>query len=205
MEGNELVRADDAALMLGLQERSDAAMAEVYRRHSAEVMGLARRILNDKTLAEDVTQETFLLLWRTADRLDPNRGRLRSILLTSAHGRAVELIRARNSREARERKVHDATPEDSADLDRELMALTEAEHVRRCVAALPAEERIPLEMAYFGGNTYREVAVILDLAEGTVKGRIRAALRDLHALVADTDSPPRRSRASREDRPWTAQ
>jgi RNA polymerase sigma-70 factor, ECF subfamily len=146
----------------------------------------------------------FVQLWKTADRFDPNRGRLRTLLLTLTHGKCVDVIRTRNARSAREDKVH-ATERnaEAAAVDAELMAITEAELIRSAVHRLPAEERTPLELAYFGGNTYRQVAVILGLPEGTVKARIRSGLRRLHGFLAEKDWPTQFS-TPRKESPWNA-
>ena len=88
-------------------------------------------------------------------------------------------------------------------VDAELMALTETELIRSAVDRLPSEERTPLELAYFGGNTYRQVAVILGLPEGTVKARIRSGLRRLHGLLSASDWPTSFA-TPRKDSKWTA-
>ncbi len=90
--------ASDAQLVTSIARYSEVALAEVYRRHGRAVYGLARRVLNDATEAEDVTQEIFLRLWRQPDRFDPDRGSLRSFLLAQAHGRAVDAVRSSSSR-----------------------------------------------------------------------------------------------------------
>ena len=94
--------ASDAQLVTSIARYSEVALAEVYRRHGRAVFGLARRVLNDATEAEDVTQEVFLRLWREPDRFDPDPGSLRSFLLAQAHGRAVDAVRSSSSRQRRE-------------------------------------------------------------------------------------------------------
>ena len=178
---------DDTALMLRVARRDEAALREIYSRYGNVVLGLAGRILGDADLAEDVAQEVFVQLWRTAERFDPNRGKLRTMLLTQTHGKCVDVIRTRNARAAREDRV--MASERS----------TESDAVER----LPADERTSLELAYFGGNTYRQVAVLLSLPEGTVKARIRSGLRRLHAFLAESDRPAHFP-TIRKDSPWTA-
>src|SRR5271163_3411658 len=92
----------DAQLVTAVARYSEVALAEVFRRHGGAVYGLAKRVLNNPTEAEDVTQEVFLRLWNQPDRYDAGRGSLRSFLLAQAHGRAVDAIRSSNSRRLRE-------------------------------------------------------------------------------------------------------
>ncbi len=195
---------DDAALMAAVAGRNEAALQEIYRRYGNVVLGLAARILGDTGLAEDVTQEVFVQLWRTADRYDASRGKLRTMLLTQTHGKCVDVIRSRNARSAREDRVHSGERDAAPDaVDAELMAITETELIRSAVERLPTEERTPIELAYFGGNTYRQVATILGLPEGTVKARIRSGLRRLHGLLSASDWPTNSS-TPRKDSKWTA-
>src|SRR6202035_1889221 len=97
----------DAQLVTSIARYSEVALAEAYRRHGGAVYGLARRVLNNSSEAEDVTQEVFLRLWNQPDRFDPARGSLRSFLLAQTHGRAVDAVRASSSR--RQREARDAT------------------------------------------------------------------------------------------------
>jgi RNA polymerase sigma-70 factor (ECF subfamily) len=163
----------------------------VYRRHAPATFGLARRIVGDRALAEEVVQEVFLRLWNTPDRFDANRGSLRTYLLTQAHGRSVDVVRAEASRRAREEREARLSSEGGYDLEREVWDLTQAEHVRDALDRLSDGERRAIELAYFGGHTYREVAVLLGEPEGTVKSRIRSGLGRLRdALVESGMSGP---------------
>jgi RNA polymerase sigma-70 factor, ECF subfamily len=176
----------DAELVARLKSRDEAAMAVIYSRYGSPVFALAHRVLGDRGLAEDITQEVFLQLWNNADQFDADRGKLRTFLLTRTHGRCVDVIRSRNARSAREDRMADDRSAPVADpLDAQLTALTEAELVREAIDNLPAEERTVLHLAYFGANTYREVARILDLPEGTVKTRMRSALKRLRVDLHD--------------------
>jgi RNA polymerase sigma-70 factor, ECF subfamily len=207
MDPSDLSTLDDAALVADVARADEAALSELYRRYGPLVTGLARRILGDSQLAEDITQEVFVHLWRHADRFDVERGKLRTLLLTQTHGKCVDLVRSRNARAAREAKSFDGVTVDSAELDAELIAITETEQIRTAVQQLPNDERIALETAYFGGNTYRQVAVILGLPEGTVKARIRSSLRRLHQMLNQPDTTPPTPAApapTKKDSPWTA-
>ena len=176
--------ASDAALVVAIARYRDDALAEVYRRHAGAVFALARRVLTDGTLAEEVVQEVFLRLWNSPDKFDPARGTLRSYLLAQTHGRAVDLLRSESSRLRREESEARATAESGYDLEHEVWDLAVADHVKTAVAELPETERRAIELAYFGGHTYREVAALLDEPEGTVKSRIRSGMRRLASGLA---------------------
>jgi RNA polymerase sigma-70 factor (ECF subfamily) len=163
----EIGDVSDAQLVTSVARYSEVALAEVYRRHGGAVYGLARRVLNSAPEAEDVTQEVFLRLWNQPDRFDPTRGSLRSFLLAQAHGRAVDAIRSLNSRRLRE--VKDARHTASAE----------------ALGTLPVEERRAIELAYFDGRTYVEVAELLDQPEGTIKSRIRNGMRRMRAVLVE--------------------
>jgi RNA polymerase sigma-70 factor, ECF subfamily len=210
MDRPDLSQREDTDLVDAVSSGDEAALSELYRRYGSLVTGLARRILGDSQLAEDITQEVFVHLWRNADRFDGQRGKLRTLLLTQTHGKCVDLVRSRNARAARESKSFGGAMIDSAELDAELMAITETEQIRAAVQQLPSEERIALETAYFGGNTYRQVAVVLGLPEGTVKARIRSALKRLHLMLTQPDiearagEMPATQLATKKDSPWPA-
>jgi RNA polymerase sigma-70 factor, ECF subfamily len=172
----------DGALVTAVQQRSQPALAEAYRRHGGVVWALAKRVCRDEHLAEDVAQTVFVELWSRPERFDGARGSLRSWLLTQAHARAVDLVRseeARRRRQDREAVQAEATVE----LDTSLYVQEMAEEVRKAVDTLPAAERDPILLAYFGGRTYREAAQMLGQPEGTVKSRIRAGLRSLRGAL----------------------
>lgn len=175
--------ASDAALVVAIGRYRQGALAEAYRRHAGAVFGLAKRLLGDHAMAEEVVQEVFLRLWNQPDRFDPDRGSLRSFLLAHSHGRAVDALRSNVSRKRREDRDAHLTADAGYDLDREVWDLTLATHVREALADLHEGERAAIEMAYFGGLTYREVAEQLGEAEGTVKSRIRVGLKRLRTSL----------------------
>ena len=195
-----LSEADDATLVAAISDRHEPALEEAYRRHAPAVAGLARRLLGEGALAEDLTQEIFLRLWRQPERFDASRGRLRTLLLTQSHGHAVDLIRQQTARSRREERVEREPKQPPPDLDAELIALNEVEHVKSALDALPADERIAIELAFFGGHTYRQVAAILDVPEGTIKSRIRTGLRRLHGFLKPVLDPE--NIAPQKDQPW---
>jgi RNA polymerase sigma-70 factor (ECF subfamily) len=163
----------------------ETALAELYDGHSGFVFGLALRVLGDRTAAEDVTQEVFVSFWERPDRFDEARGSLRAFLGTLTHRRAVDQIRREEARKRRETKTTsvDATPVPSVD-DAALSTVT-SEQVRAAVNVLPPAQREALELAYFHGHTYRQVADVLGIPEGTAKSRLRLALQ----RIADTLEP----------------
>jgi RNA polymerase sigma-70 factor (ECF subfamily) len=175
----DIREVSDAALVMAVSRYSQDALAEAYRRHAGSVFGLARRLLNDGAMAEEIVQEVFVRLWNDPDKFDPARGSLRSYLLAQCHGRSVDLLRSETSRRKREENDLRRSAEAGYDLEREVWDLTLADHVRAALDTLPDGEREAIRLAYLGGHTYREVAVMLDEPEGTVKSRIRSGLKRL--------------------------
>jgi RNA polymerase sigma-70 factor (ECF subfamily) len=177
--------ASDASLVVAIARYRQEALAEAYRRHGGAVFGLARRVLSDQAGAEEVVQEVFIRLWNAPDRFDSERGSLRSYLLAQAHGRAVDQVRSESSRRRREERDARQTAEAGYDLEREVWDMAVADKVKGALSALPADEGRAIELAYFGGHTYREVAHLLGSPEGTVKSRIRSGLGRLRTHLAD--------------------
>jgi RNA polymerase sigma-70 factor, ECF subfamily len=177
--------AGDAALVVAIGRWHQDALAEAYRRHAGAVFALARRILVDRSLAEEVTQEVFLRLWHHPEKFDADRGSLRAYLLAQSHGRSVDILRSELSRRQREQRDAAITAEAGYDLEHEVVDLAVAGDIREALSVLTAGERAAIELAYFGGHTYREVATLLEEPEGTVKSRIRTGLRRLRGALVD--------------------
>src|ERR1035441_5479222 len=182
----EFSEASDAQLVTSIGRYSEVALAEVYRRHGGAVYGLARRVLSNATEAEDVTQEVFLRLWNQPDRFDPARGSLRSFLLSQSPARAVDAIRSLNSLRVREFNDTVKTDRGEYDMQHEVWDLSITHHVARALGELPEEERRAIELAYFEGHTYVQVAEILNQPEGTVKSRIRNGMRRMRATLVES-------------------
>ena len=167
-----------------LVARDPFVLSDLYDQFGSYVFGLAARVIGDRHAAEDVTQEVFMSIWERPEAFEPSRGRLRTFLGTLAHRRSVDVVRreeARRRRAAREA----ATVVPIPDVGELAMAIVTAEQVRAEVDRLPREQREAIELAYFGGRTYRQVAEELGIPEGTAKSRMRLGLgRIAQALEA---------------------
>lgn len=155
----------------------EAAFAELYDATSARAYGLALRVVRDPSQAEEVTQEAFLEVWRTASRFDPARGSAVGWLLTIVHRKSVDRVRSAEAASRRDTAYHHDNQPVAHDATAEAAeASMEAHRVRSALDDLTAVQREALELAYFGGYTHTEVATMLDLPVGTAKTRIRDGL-----------------------------
>ena len=184
MHQTERCDEPDAALM-GAMGRSDhGALEEIYRRHGGASAAVARHVTGDPDIADDVVQDVFVRLWERPARFDAGRGSLRAYLMVETHGRAVDRLRAdaaRRRREERDRMMRPSGLPYEEELARwELMLNT---HLRDALDTLTDGERSAIELAYFGGHAYKEVASLLGLPEGTVKSRIRSGLHRLRGRL----------------------
>ena len=145
---------------------------------------LASFFTQDAVVGEEIAQEVFVEVWRLAPRYTPARGTVRSWVGTITHRRAVDRVRSEQS--SRDREQRDATRSAPPPLPEEGLEMRlDQRRVRNALAALTALQRQAVELAYYGGHTYREVAVLLDVAEGTVKTRIRDGLIRLRDELGD--------------------
>lgn len=175
-----------------IRSRDVAALEEVYARYGKPVWSLARKVAGDDGVAEEVVQEAFLRLWTRVSDYDPARGRLLPWLLTIAHHRAIDELRRRRARGERDGldaaiftlEDPDAGPADTA------IAHDDREAIRGALAALPEAQRRAIELAYFGGLSQAEIASRTGEPLGTIKTRMRLALRKLRDLLANR-RPPR--------------
>lgn len=174
----------DADLISRSAAGDESAFAELYDRYATRVMGLAVKIVRDRAQAEEVAQEAFVEAWRTAARFDPARGDVASWLLTISHRRSVDRVRSEQA--SRNREEHDGasnpgTPPDPVTEQVELEL--DQERVRAALDHLTDLQREAIELAYYGGRTYREVAEMLDTPLGTVKSRLRDGLLRLREVM----------------------
>jgi RNA polymerase sigma-70 factor (ECF subfamily) len=165
------------ALLTRTARGDERAFTELYDAVAARVYGLCLRLVRDPAQAEEVSQEVLLEVWRTAARYRPEHGAGLVWILTVTHRRAVDRIRSAQARRDRERRVGTAAGGDTVDdVVDTVTARLEYQQVRRCLRTLTALQRQAVELAYYGGRTYREVAESLDVALPTVKSRMRDAL-----------------------------
>lgn len=174
-----------ASLAAASGECDRAAFEELYRLHRGAVHALARRVGGPAT-ADDVTQEVFVRLWRRPDSYDPDRGSMRTFLLTIAHHVAVDVIRAESARRTRDDRYCAGRDADRcADgVDHHLLSTDDRATISRALDELHVAERSAIAAAYFDGHSYRSVAHLLDVPEGTVKSRIRSGMRRLELSLA---------------------
>ena len=180
-------RVGDGAVGADLLRRVRAgdrsAVDELYDRYSRAAFALARRILADAVLAEDVVQDVFLNVWRDPGGFDATRGSFTSWLLAMVHHKAVDAVRREEPHRRRRTRAEDdlalATPTSSRDVEDEAWSRVVSERVRSALSALPAAQREALTLAYYGGYTQREVAALTSTPLGTVKTRMLAGMRRL--------------------------
>ncbi|WP_328823419.1 ECF RNA polymerase sigma factor SigK [Metallococcus carri] len=164
-------------LITACSRGDDRSFAELYDVTAPRVFGLVLRVVRDHAQAEEVTQEVYLAVWRTAASFDPAKGSALSWLMTIAHRRAVDRVRSAQAQTDRDTayglrdrdRDYDVTAEDAH-------RSMDAERVRKALATLTPSQAEAIELAYFGGYTHREVAALLKLPVGTAKTRIRDGL-----------------------------
>ncbi|HMG39856.1 MAG TPA: sigma-70 family RNA polymerase sigma factor [Acidimicrobiales bacterium] len=177
----------DRDLARRLVAGDEDALAEAYDLYSSLVFGLAHRVTGSRSSAEDIAQDVFVRLWTAPEGFDPERGSLRTYLGMLTHGRAVDVVRSDARRRAREEaeggdaiRLEPAAWERPESVEDDDLAV----RVRRAVGRLPPPQREALRLAYFGGHSYRSVATLLGIPEGTAKSRLRQALAKLGDLLA---------------------
>jgi len=164
---------------MALVQRGDArAFEAIYDRHGTAAFSLAYRIAGNRTAAEDIVQEAFLSVWRSSVRYSPERGNLRSWLLSVVHNRAIDSLRRSVVHTKRQVDAEGVEERVASPVltDAEAFRREEAQTVRSAMDQLPAEQLKVVELAYFGGFTHSQIAEMLGMPLGTVKGRMRLAL-----------------------------
>jgi RNA polymerase sigma-70 factor (ECF subfamily) len=165
---------DPLGTLLSRAGRGDQpAFAELYDALAPLLYGVVLRVVRDPAQSEEVTQEAFVELWRLAPRYDISRGSVRSWAATLAHRRAIDRVRSEQSGRERIEREAQKRPIQTNDVAEQVVANIEGTRVRKALERLTEIQRQAVELAYFGGHSYREVALLLDVAEGTIKTRIR--------------------------------
>jgi RNA polymerase sigma-70 factor (ECF subfamily) len=191
------VRADDARLADRIRSGETEALGELYDRHGATALATALRVVGSREEAEDVVHDAFVTVWRKIDRFDAERGSLRAWLTTVVRNRAIDRIRARRATvdmdEADERSLLRTGPNPTWEA---VATRTSTSELRAAIATLPDEQRRSVELAYFEGYTYREVAQLTGVPPGTANGRMRLALAKLREALGDSAAAPNAAMAS---------
>jgi RNA polymerase sigma-70 factor (ECF subfamily) len=183
----------DQRLMRAFARRDATAADELYRRFAGRIYGLGIVMLGSDAQAQDLVQDTFVKLWRSAERYDRSRGGLDTWVLLIARSLAIDSIR-RRVLEVRTLERTDAAPEadQGPGPDERAATLDLADRARRAMAGLPPEQRAALELAYLGGKTSAEISDLEGIPIGTAKTRIRAGLLRLRdAMAPDLEDPDR--------------
>lgn len=178
----------DADIMAGLGRREPAALAALYDRHGRLVYSLAVRMLRDGADAEEIVQDVFAQAWRQWDQFDRDRGTLATWLICIARSRCLDRLRRRAARPhtVDAPAAVDHAPDGAADAEAQLVSETEASRVRSALGELPVPQRVAIELAYFEGLSYRDVAERLETPVGTIKTRIRQGLMRLRHCLTET-------------------
>ena len=198
MRGTAYRGLRDGQLVELVAEKDAGALEALYDRYGRAAYSLARRILAEETLAQDVVQEVFLSLWRDAARFDAGRGTVATYLLSMTHHRAVDVVRREEN--LRRWRTSDEglelEPDPKARVEDEVETGERRAEVRAALKELPDAQREALLLAYFGGYTQREVAALVGVPLGTVKTRMAAGMRKMKEALQD---------AGTEEHPWTRQ
>lgn len=186
-----LLLTDEDLILLAESEDLNA-FATLYDRHSRVAYSLAYKMMGERQAAEDLVQEVFLKIWRFGSRYRPGRGSVRTWILSIVHNQGIDQIRSSASRRRMQDRVKTSAPKSQpSDAFSETWQNYQREQVREALKTLPAEQLEILELAYFSGRTHVEIAKLLDLPLGTVKGRMRLGLKKLRNHFASTTSGER--------------
>jgi len=181
-------RLADEELMPLVGRKDPEAFEVLYDRHGGVAYSLAYRIVGDRAAAEEVTQEAFISVWRSGGRFDAARGSVRSWLLSVVRNRAIDFLRSRAGKAPKLNFNDDAALEARPAPERteeEALRRETAGEVRGALGKLPGEQSKVIELAYFGGFSHSEIASILGLPMGTVKGRMRLGLEKIRGELAE--------------------
>jgi len=173
--------------MVLMHDGEARAFELIFDRHAGPAFSLAYRMCGRRSMAEDIVQESFLSLWRSGSRYDRSRGSVRAWILGAVHHRTIDAFRREGVRRGQDIADEDAAARiPSGELtDAEAVRRDEARHVRAALDELPADQRRVIELAYFGGFTHTQIAELLELPAGTVKGRMRLGLAKLRIALGE--------------------
>ncbi|KAA1397264.1 sigma-70 family RNA polymerase sigma factor [Aeromicrobium ginsengisoli] len=175
--------ADAGQLLVRVGRGDEQAFAAVYDLLGASVYGLARRVVRDPARAEEIAQEVFIQVWQSAARFDPARGSAKGWVMTLAHRRAVDAVRHDQAATNRENSYDWSNGPDYDEVEETVSMTLEHEQVRRCLEGLTELQREAVNLAYYNGHTYAEVAEVLDANPATIKTRIRDGLVRLRDCI----------------------
>ena len=170
----------DQEIMTKLAHGDETAFQTLYERHGQVAYALALRLMRDPSQAEDIVQDSFLAVWRQGARFDGAKSSVRTWILSIVHHRSVDVLRcARRQRETapNEETIHSIP--DQCNIEQEVLLKLDSRRLRLALQRLPHEQRQALELAYFGGYQYPEIAALLGVPLGTVKSRLRIAIEKL--------------------------
>jgi RNA polymerase sigma-70 factor (ECF subfamily) len=188
---DRLTSTDDALLAQRIRSGDRDALGELYDRYASVALATALRVVANREQAEDLVHDGFVAVWQKIDRFDPMRGSLRSWLLTVVRNRAIDRLRSARSSMAIEVADEQSLLRTSPNPTWEAaIARRSAAELRSALDGLPTEQRQEIELAYFGGNTYREIAVLTNVPLGTANGRLRLGLAKLRDTLQETDAAP---------------
>ena len=177
---------DDAGLAGRIRDGDRQALGELYDREAGQAFAVAFRVVGDRSAAEDIVHDSFVAIWQRMDRFDPARGSLRAWLLTIVRNRAVDRLRGTRPTmtvgDADEQSLLRTEPNPTWEI---AAARLSALEIRGVLETLPVEQREAIELAYFGGRTYREIAKLTGVPEGTASGRLRLGLAKLRSGLSD--------------------
>ena len=177
----------DEELMQLVQNGEVDAFEVIFDRHASAAFSLAYRMCGRRATAEDIVQDAFLSLWRSGSGYDPRRGSVRSWVLSVVHNRAVDAMRRVGSKAGRDvpdEGIADRLPA-AERTDAEVERRDDARQLRTALDELPSDQRRVIELAYFGGFTHNQIAEMLDLPPGTVKGRMRLGLTKMRYVLGE--------------------
>ena len=171
-----------------IAEKDPEAFEVFYDRHGGAGFSLAYRILGDRTAAEDCIQEAFISIWKSGARFDRTRGSVRSWTLSIVRNRAIDALRSKSGKAPKLTFDDDAILESrpaEEHTEKEVLAAETAVEVRGALSQLPGEQSKVIELAYFGGFSQSEIAGMLNVPLGTVKGRMRLGLEKIRGELAE--------------------